>query len=351
MTETSVRHNHWISRCFDLARRGIGHVSPNPPVGAVIVHRQEIIGEGFHGYFGGPHAEVEAFKSVIPANRHLIPQATLYVSLEPCCIVGKTPPCTDLILREGVREVRIATQDPNPDVAGKGIQVLRENGIDVTCGILEDEALDLISPFRTNILHRRPYVILKWVQSQRGYIGRQDKKIWLSHPDTSIWTHKQRSMADAILVGSRTVMLDDPLLTTREYPGRSPHRVIYDPNGRLNIAFRVFNNDQCDVYYFSEKENSSVRADYVKRFILPKDKSHVEQILSILYDHQVGILMVEGGAYTHQLFIDQNRWDEACVIQTVHALNEGTKAPGVRGKLLSKILSGTDTVINILNRE
>ncbi len=351
MAETPIRDNQWISRCFDLARRGIGHVSPNPPVGAVIVHNHEIIGEGFHSYFGGPHAEVEAFKSVSPDKRHLIPQATLYVSLEPCCITGKTPPCTDLILREHVRHVHIATQDPNPDISGRGIQILRKNGIEVKCGILEDEALELIRPFRTNILYRRPYVILKWVQSQNGYIGRQDKKIWLSHPDTSILTHQQRAMADAILVGSRTVMLDDPLLTTREYPGRSPHRVIYDPHGRLNISFRVFNNDQCTVFYFSEKENNSVNADYVKQFILSKDKSHAKQILTKLYDHQIGILMVEGGAYTHQLFIDQNSWDEARVIQTVHALNEGTKAPNIRGKLGSKIQSGTDTVISILNRE
>jgi len=341
----------WMSRCFDLARRGIGNVSPNPPVGAVLVHENRILGEGFHSYFGGPHAEVEAFRSVNPADRQLIPHSTLYVSLEPCCITGKTPPCTDLIVREGVKDVRIAAQDPNPDIAGKGVQLLRSHGIEVKSGILEEEALELIRPFKTNILHQRPYVILKWAQSAHGYIGKPDEKIWLSHPYTSIWTHKKRSMIDAVMVGARTVMLDDPLLTTRKYHGRSPHRVIYDPNGQLTNNFRVFNDDQFHVFYFSQKENEQLHGDHIIKHVLSEIEPQLNQILSALYAQQIGILLVEGGAHVHNLFINDNAWDEAWVIQTTHPLNEGVKAPNVRGKLLEKVTSTTDTILCILNEE
>ena len=316
----------WMARCFDLAKRGIGLVSPNPPVGAVLIHNNRILGEGFHTYFGGPHAEVEAFRNVSDADRHLLPASTLYVSLEPCCITGKTPPCTELILREGVKDVRIGTMDPNPDASGKSIQILKSNGVEVTTGILEDEALDLIRPFRTNILFRRPHVILKWAQSKSGYIGKADEKIWLSHPYTNVWTHKKRSMVDAILIGARTVMFDDPALTTREYPGRSPHRVIYDPNGRLDDHFNVFKDDGQKVFYFSRNDNRHINENHVLKFILNEPESDVDQILHTLFLNRIGILVVEGGAYVHQLFINQNTWDEAWVIRTTHPLNEGIKA-------------------------
>ncbi len=349
MPKSAELDHQWMLRCFDLARRGIGNVSPNPPVGAVLVHENRILGEGFHSYFGGPHAEVETFRSVHPSDRQLIPHATLYISLEPCCITGKTPPCTNLILHEGVKDVRFGAQDPNPDVAGKGSQLLKSHGIEVKSGILEEEALELIRPFNTNILFHRPYVILKWAQSIHGYIGKPDEKIWLSHPYTSIWTHKKRSMVDAVMVGARTVMLDDPLLTTREYYGRSPHKVIYDPNGHLTDNFRVFNDDQNRVFYFSQKENQNLHACHITKYLLSENKPQLDQIHSALYAQQIGILLVEGGAHVHNLYIRHNAWDEAWVIQTTHPLDVGIKAPIVRGKLMEKVKSATDTIIGILN--
>ncbi|MBK9984078.1 MAG: bifunctional diaminohydroxyphosphoribosylaminopyrimidine deaminase/5-amino-6-(5-phosphoribosylamino)uracil reductase RibD [Saprospiraceae bacterium] len=349
MTNTPDNDHHWISRCFDLARRGIGAVSPNPPVGAVLVYDNRILGEGFHTRFGGPHAEVEAFRSVADADRHLIPKATLYVSLEPCCITGKTPPCTDLILREGVMDVRISTTDPNPLIANKGVELLRSKGINVITGILEKEGMELIRSFQTNILHHRPYVILKWAQSKNGYIGKPDEKIWLSHPYTNIWTHKKRSMVDAIMVGARTVLNDDPQLTTRDYEGRSPHRVIYDPNGILSTKFRVFNDDGCRVFYFSKEENFKVSGNHIIKFSLTDDSLHPEQILKALFLERIGILLIEGGAYLHNLFIEQHAWDEAWVIRTENELNAGIKAPVVKGRLKDQYDIGSDQILTILN--
>src|SRR4030095_13204997 len=349
---TSQDPDHqWISRCFILARRGMGYVSPNPPVGAILVFEGKVLGEGFHTYYGEPHAEVEAFKNVKESDRHLIPKSTLYVSLEPCCITGKTPPCTDLILSEGVKDVRIATQDPNPEIAGKGIEILRSNGVEIKCGILEDEAIDIIRPFTINMLQKRPYVILKWAQSKYGFIGKPNERIWLSHPFTNTWSHKKRSMADAIMVGSRTVMLDDPLLTTREYHGRSPHRVIYDPNGTLSGNFKVFNEDGNKVFYFSRVENKNLSATHIIKYLLTDQETEIDQVLTALFKERIGILLVEGGAYVHDLFVQQNAWDEAWVIRTSHVLNEGIEAPNLRGILIEEIELESDRIIGIRNEE
>jgi diaminohydroxyphosphoribosylaminopyrimidine deaminase/5-amino-6-(5-phosphoribosylamino)uracil reductase len=351
MDEIPGSELQWMRRCFELARRGIGSVSPNPPVGAVLVFNNKILGEGFHTRFGQPHAEVEAVRSVQDMDRRLIPESTLYVSLEPCCTTGKTPPCTDLILAEGIKSVRIAISDPNPAVAGKGIELLRSNGVHVETGILEEEACELIRPFQTNILYQRPYVILKWAQSKYGFIGKADDKIWLSDPSTSTWSHRQRSMVDAIMVGARTVMLDDPLLTTRNFPGKSPHRVVYDPNGKLNNNFRIFNADGRKIFYFSENENELIAGEHINKYILSKVENHVLTILRELFKKQIGILLVEGGAYLHQLFINENLWDEAWVISTIHALDQGIPAPNVKGKLIQKLSSASDTITGILNEE
>ena len=337
----------WMSRCFDLARQGIGSVSPNPPVGAVLVYQDRILGEGFHGHYGGPHAEVNAISSVSPEDRHLIPLSTLYISLEPCRITGKTPPCTDLILREGIKDVRISTTDPNPSMARSSLQYLRSKGISIIQGILEEEGKELIRMFRTNILLARPHVILKWAQSKYNYIGTKEEQVWLTQPETGVWVHKQRSEVDAILIGARTVETDNPSLTTRHYTGKSAHRVIYDPNGRLYQQYRVFHDDGCKVFYFSTEENAILEGTHIHKFILNNSEDHVTQILAILFAHQIGILLVEGGAYVQNLFIKENMWDEAWVIRTQHELKEGILAPNVWGRLLGEIMIASDAIIGI----
>jgi diaminohydroxyphosphoribosylaminopyrimidine deaminase/5-amino-6-(5-phosphoribosylamino)uracil reductase len=250
-----------------------------------------------------------------------------------------------------VKDVRIATQDPNPEIAGKGIEILRSNGVEIKCGILEDEAIDIIRPFTINMLQKRPYVILKWAQSKYGFIGKPNERIWLSHPFTNTWSHKKRSMADAIMVGSRTVMLDDPLLTTREYHGRSPHRVIYDPNGTLSGNFKVFNEDGNKVFYFSRVENKNLSATHIIKYLLTDQETEIDQVLTALFKERIGILLVEGGAYVHDLFVQQNAWDEAWVIRTSHVLNEGIEAPNLRGILIEEIELESDRIIGIRNEE
>jgi diaminohydroxyphosphoribosylaminopyrimidine deaminase/5-amino-6-(5-phosphoribosylamino)uracil reductase len=337
----------WMNRCFDLARQGIGYVSPNPPVGAVLVHDNRIIGEGFHTSFGAPHAEVEAVANVAVSERHLIPQSILYVSLEPCCVTGKTPPCTNLIWSAGIKDVRISTLDPNPDVAGNGVRLLQDAGISVTTGILQTEGQALIRSFAINILERRPYVILKWAQSKYGIIGVEGQQVWMSDPLTRIWSHGQRAQVDAILVGSRTVMTDDPSLTVRDYPGRSPHRVIFDPNGKLDQRYKVFNSDGCQVFYFSMQPNEGINNGHIHKFVLEGESPVPGQLLNILFKNGIGILLIEGGAYMHNLFIEQDMWDEAWVIRTPHPLDKGIVAPNVREKKIEVFCCGNDVVVGI----
>ena len=348
----SVNHQQipddkWMTRCFDLAKRGIGYVSPNPPVGAVLVLEGRILAEGYHAFYGGPHAEVMAVNNVPEEAKHLIPKATLYVSLEPCCITGKTPPCTDLIIREGILDVRISTRDPNPAVAGSGLERLKAKGVRITEGILEKEGKELIRSFTTNILLKRPHVILKWAQSKWGYSGTEGKQVWLSDPASKTWSHGQRAQVDAILVGARTVETDNPSLTTRDYPGRSPHRVIIDPNGKLDSHYQVFNDDGCKVFYLSKLDNPHINEAHVIKHKYPEGEDSLNRILQFLFSHNIGILLVEGGAYTQKQFIKANLWDEAWVIQTQHALNEGIVAPNVRGKLMVKQVSASDLIVGI----
>lgn len=337
----------WMNRCFDLARMGHGAVSPNPPVGAVLVHGGKHLSEGYHTHFGGPHAEVMAVRNVPEEKRHLIPDSTLYVSLEPCCVHGKTPPCTDLILRERIRDVRVSAIDPNPLVAGKGLALLEQHGVHTKHGILREEGQFLIRSFSTNILHHRPHVVLKWAQSKYGYTGMAGQQLWLSHPHTQLFSHKLRAHHDAILAGARTVETDNPYLTTREYPGRSPHRVIYDPQGRLEMHFHVFNDDGCTVYYFSKKENKNLSGPHIKKYILSASSDHASQMLTHLFENRIGNVIIEGGSFVHSLFIKENLWDEAWVIRTGNPMVNGIAAPIVRGELISKLVYGPDTIIGI----
>lgn len=339
----------WMQRCFDLAVRGTGYVSPNPPVGAVLVYENNIISEGYHTHFGGPHAEVMLFQNISTADRRLIPKSTLYVSLEPCCVYNKTPPCTDLLIKEGIKDVRISTLDPNPKVAGRGVAILKSNNIIVREGILEDQGKELIKAFTTNILLEKPYVILKWAQSKEGYIGKKEERVLISHPYTLAWSHQLRSNADAILVGAGTVRIDDPSLTTREAVGRSPHRAVYDPERKLHMNYKVFNDDGCKVFYFSSLPNETITGNHIAAFVLDDKTSHVTQIMTILFAQNIGILLVEGGAYLLSMFISENEWDETWTIQSKHALEEGFKAPVTRGRLIQKFESATDTVVGIKN--
>lgn len=350
MTLQENSDQQWIVRCFDLARRGLGHVSPNPPVGAVLVYNNRILGEGYHTAYGAPHAEVEAIRNVKDDERHLIPESVLYVSLEPCCLTGKTPPCTDLILQQGIRDVRYSATDPNPAIAGRSRSLLMQKGIHVYSGILEEEGMELIRPFRINITEHRPFIILKWAQSRYGFMGQADERVLLSHAYTSVWTHHQRASVDAIMVGARTVQTDDPWLTTREAPGPSPARVIFDYNANLASHYNAFRDDGQRIFYFSLKENPTIDSPHIRKYVIDDGQLSIpQQIMQKLFAEKIGILLIEGGAYLLNLFIEENSWDEAWVIRTQHILDHGIKAPVVKGKLLQEIESVNDTITGISN--
>ena len=232
-------HEKYIRRCFELAKLGIGNVKTNPMVGSIIVHNGKIIGEGYHKRYGEGHAEVNAVKSVKGEDKHLLNESTIYVSLEPCFHEGKTPPCVDLILGLGIPKVVISAVDPNPKVAGKSIEKLRNHGVEVISGVLEKEGRFIARRFFHHFMTKRPYVILKYAQSKDGFLSQMNKQIWLTNPYSKRLVHKWRNEEAAILVGTNTVKVDNPSLTNRLWFGNSPVRLIIDRNLKLTDEYAV----------------------------------------------------------------------------------------------------------------
>lgn len=315
----------FMQRCIDLARLGQGYVAPNPMVGAVVVCDGKIIGEGYHHKFGAVHAEVEAIRSV--KEPHLLPEATVYVSLEPCAHVGKTPPCADLLIEKKVKKVVIGCVDSFSKVSGKGIERLKNAGIEVVVGILEKECRELNKRFFTFHEKQRPYVILKWAQSKDGFLDklrRNDEKgiHWISSPETKALVHKWRSEEQSILVGRKTVQNDNPTLTVREFSGENPIRILIDSQLQLKSEYNIF-SDEAPTIVFNRIKNDKVGSvEWIK--IAETD---TQLILDELYKRDIQSVFVEGGSRTLQYFIFGNVWDEARVIVGNTNLLEGTKAP------------------------
>ncbi|NDW12595.1 bifunctional diaminohydroxyphosphoribosylaminopyrimidine deaminase/5-amino-6-(5-phosphoribosylamino)uracil reductase RibD [Bacteroides sp. 214] len=298
----------FMRRCIQLARSGQNHVAPNPMVGAVIVHDDVIIGEGYHVRCGEAHAEVNAVRSV--KNKELLAQSTIYVSLEPCSHYGKTPPCVDLILERQIPRVVIGCQDPFEKVAGRSIQKLREAGRQITVGVLEQECHQLISHFITFNRDKRPYIILKWAESIDGFIDRKRTEgaaAMLSTELTSMLVHKRRAEADAIMVGTRTALLDNPSLTVRHWHGKSPIRVVTDRHSTLPRSLQLFDGKVETLVY----------------------SSPLTDILSDLYQRGIQTLLIEGGSQLLQAFIEAQLWDEAFIEKSKTSLKNGVKAPQI----------------------
>lgn len=339
-----------MMRCIELAKNGLGTTYPNPLVGCVIVHEQKILGEGWHYQAGRPHAEVNAIKSV--PQEKLLQEATLYVSLEPCSHFGKTPPCAHLIIEKGIKKVVIGSLDPNPLVAGRGIQKLKEAGCEVIVGVLQKECDTLNKRFFTFHQKKRPYVFLKWAESQDGFIApknrNEQKPVWITNSFSRQRVHKMRAEEQAILVGTQTVLMDNPSLTTRDWEGHSPLRVILDKNLRIPKTAHVF-DETVPTLVFSEKaaENSS----HVTYQVIDFSKDVATQILSVLYDKNIQSLMVEGGAQTLQTFIDENLWDEAFVFKGPVSFTEGIKAPTINGTLIHQDTLKEDQLFHFKNPE
>ncbi len=320
-----------MQRCLDLARLGAGRVSPNPMVGAVITHGQQIIGEGYHRQFGGSHAEVNAVNSVLPNNRHRLSESTLYVSLEPCSVYGKTPPCTDLILHERIPEVYIASLDRSPAMGGKSVKHLQRNGVVVHTGLLQREG-DRLAAFRNLYVDRkRPYVILKYAQSRDGFMAPTNRApVAITSPVTQRLVHRWRHEIDAILVGSGTALNDDPQLTNRFYPGTSPLRIILSPDQPLPSDLRLFQMPPPTLVVGPPAENGQNHA-HVDYLSVPKGNSFIPRLMEALHRRSIGILMVEGGANTIAAFIEAGCWDEGRVLTGAVDLNDGLPVPHLPG--------------------
>lgn len=334
---------HYMRRCFDLARMGAGHTSPNPMVGAVIVAKGQIIGEGWHRRYGEAHAEVNAVASVSEAHRELLPQSTLYVSLEPCCIHGKTPPCTDLILRERIPRVVVSAIDMTPGVAGKGLDNLRSAGVEVQCGLLANEGARLSLVRNTFVVHRRPYVVLKWAQTQGGLIGAGDRQVWISAAWSQRLTHRLRHWCDAILVGTNTALIDDPALDNRYWWGRSPLRIVLDRDGKLPRCAKLLDGSR-PTWVVTDKVSEQSSLPNVRFVELPFDDRLLQKLMDLLFEHRIASILVEGGAFTLRRFIEQGLWDEAWVIRGASSLQKGIPAPTVGGRIEQSFQCGADEV-------
>ncbi len=317
----------YIKRCIQLAKNGQGNTYPNPMVGSVIVHEGKIIGEGWHRKAGEPHAEVHAVQSV--KDKSLLKKATIYVSLEPCSHFGKTPPCCDLIIQSGIPNVVIGTVDPNIKVAGNGIKKLIEAGVHVKVGVLEEECYELNNRFFTFHNKKRPYIILKWAESQDGYIAplhkKENKPVWITNQYSRQLVHKWRSEEQSILVGTQTAIDDSPRLDVRDWTGKNPIRIVIDANRRIPKNNQLFDNQVKTIVIC--KQIDEINSENCIFESLDFQGNIPEQTAEILYKHNIQSVIIEGGSRTLQTFIDAKLWDEARIFKGNSFMKEGIKAP------------------------
>ncbi len=337
-------HRQYMRRCLELAQMGAGSVSPNPMVGAVIVFDNKIIGEGYTSPYGGPHAEVNAVQQVMQRYgedaKKVLGESTFYVSLEPCAHFGKTPPCANMIADLKPSKVYIACLDPFAKVNGKGVEILRAADIEVEIGLLENEAVWLNRRFFTRIGQFRPYVILKWAQSKDGFIGQENKQIWLSNAASQQLVHRWRAEEDAILVGTKTAVVDNPSLTVRHWQGKNPLRILLDSDLAIPLDANILNG-QADTIVFNAKKTEW--KENVKYIELENYGLYLPQnILYQLYLMDVQSIIIEGGGATLQMFIDAGLWDEARVFESEIKLFNGVVAPRFNGQIIESKLVSND---------
>ena len=322
----------FMRRCIQLAELAADTAAPNPMVGAVLVHKGKIIGEGFHRRAGEAHAELNAIENVSVKNRSLIPAATLYVNLEPCNHQGKTPPCTERIIAEGIKRVVVGCTDKNRTVTGHGIEKLRSTGIEVVENILREECEWLNRRFFTFHAKQRPYIILKWAQTADGFIsGGDGKSVSISLEISKRLVHKWRTEEQAILVGTRTIELDNPQLNTRFFPGRNPLRVVPDRTLRLDKNCTILTDGNPTLIFTEQKKVPTYpNVEYIKiRF----DAMQLDTMLSALHKKNILSVLVEGGTKILQSFIDRKLWDEARIITSSRFFGEELKAPLIKGEI------------------
>ncbi|MDJ1494340.1 bifunctional diaminohydroxyphosphoribosylaminopyrimidine deaminase/5-amino-6-(5-phosphoribosylamino)uracil reductase RibD [Cytophagaceae bacterium DM2B3-1] len=326
---------HFMRRALELASLGQGSVSPNPMVGCVIVHNNRIIGEGWHQKYGSWHAEVNAIQSVKEKDLVLLPDSTVYVTLEPCAHFGKTPPCSDLLITKKVRRVVIANVDTNPLVGGKGIEKLKNAGIEVTTGILEEEGRWLNRRFFTFIEKNRPYIILKWAQTADRFIARSDyNSRWISNDWSRKLVHRWRGEESAIMVGTTTAQYDNPHLNVRDWTGEDPVRIVIDRHLRLSPSLHLFDQTQPTLCYNLKKDEAS---DYIQYIKCVSESTFLAEMMADLHQRKIQSVIVEGGSKLLQELILSDLWDEVRVFTSDQTFGTGITAPVFGGILIDKI--------------
>jgi len=342
----------YMHRCLDLAALGMGTVSPNPMVGAVVVMDTIIIGEGYHHKYGEAHAEVNAINQVISNfsdSAELLDQSTLYVSLEPCAHYGKTPPCADLIIKNKIPKVVIGCRDPFEAVNGKGIEKLRDAGIDVTIGILEKECQWLNRRFFTRVQKQRPYIILKWAQTANGFFAPHDNsQHWITGVESRKLVHQWRGEEDAVLVGKNTAVIDNPQLNVRYGQGKSPKRIVIDRRLELKDDLNLFDQSVETLIFNEVKTEISGKNKYIA--LEDFDRYLPQYILYQLYLQDIQSVIIEGGSYTLNTFIEAGLWDEARIFTGTNDLKRGIKAPLISNENSEEFTIGTDKLRILINK-
>lgn len=344
-----MKHEFYMQRCLELAAKGAGRVAPNPMVGCVIVHDGHIIGEGWHQQYGGPHAEVNAIRSV--EKEALLKQATLYVSLEPCSHFGKTPPCSDLIIEKQIPYVVIGCMDENPLVRGRGVQKLIEHGVDVKIGVLEKESRHLNRRFFTAMVKQRPYILLKWAQSADGFIDHDrdqnnGERAIVSSPEAHLLVHRWRSEEAVILVGTNTVIADDPQLTVRLVEGPNPVRVTFDRRERIPPYAKILDATAPTIIFHEGAHYHTDRAEYIP---IDFNGDPIREALAVLHERKFLSVLVEGGAAILNKFLAANLWDEVRVFVSQNDFSAGVKAPEMSGSPAEKQTVGPDELRTYYN--
>lgn len=324
-----AENEFYMQRCLALAGIAVGFVAPNPMVGAVLVVEGQIIGEGYHRHYGHPHAEPNAINSV--KDKSLLSKSTLYVNLEPCSHFGKTPPCANLIVQSGIPRVVIGTLDPNPKVAGRGVKILEEAGIDVVVGVLEPECKALNRRFFIYQEKKRPFILLKWAQTADGFLDRirinnSELPLSISNNITQQLTHKMRSENQSILVSTNTVLLDNPSLTVRHWTGKNPIRIALDRQGLIPADYNLKNGKNQTLIFTSKPDTNSHNLEYLDHDF---GKNSLPEIIQRIYQQGIHSVLVEGGAALLNSFIEAGLWDEANVEISSQIIENGVKAPGL----------------------
>jgi diaminohydroxyphosphoribosylaminopyrimidine deaminase / 5-amino-6-(5-phosphoribosylamino)uracil reductase len=343
-----ISHETYIKRCIELAKLGDGNVAPNPKVGAVLVYNNKIIGEGFHKIFGESHAEVNAINSVI--EKELISKSTLYVNLEPCSHQGKTPPCSNLVIEKKIKKVVIGCRDTFSLVNGKGIEQLKQAGVEVIEGILEEECNDLNKVFFSFHSKKRPFITLKWASSSDGFIGKSGlPNLKISNELSNVLVHKLRSNNMAIAVGANTAKIDNPKLNVRKWTGKSPLRIVFDSDQNLSPTLNLFSIDE-NYLVVTKSKNELIFPE--KNILRIKDhKNELYELMDFLFKKNINSLLVEGGAKLLQSFIDNDLWDEAIEIKSENNIENGIKAPVLTCENFTLKLIGNDSHFHYKNKK